>query len=65
MHDDVRLFAVGRDVAGRFERAAQPLGVVHVHLAAERAHLVRPRPAVRADRRLGRLDDAALFQRCS
>ena len=38
--DDVRGGAVGAHVAGGFERAAQPLGVVHVHLAAEGAHLV-------------------------
>ena len=44
--DDVGFFAVGGNVACRFERPAQPLGVVHVHLAAEGAHLVGARPAV-------------------
>ena len=41
--DDVGLSAVGADVAGGFERSAEPLGVVHVHLAAEGAHLVGAR----------------------
>ena len=30
----------GPPVAGRFQQAGQPLGIVHVHLAAVRAHLV-------------------------
>ena len=59
--DDVRLRTVGGHVTGRLQGTAQPLGVVHVHLAPERAHLVRPGPPVRRDRRGGRLDDAALF----
>ena len=36
----------GGDVAGGLERAAEPLGVVHVHLAPEGADLVGARPAV-------------------
>ena len=45
--DDVGLFAeLGADVAGALERAGEPLGVVDVHLAAERAHLVGARAAV-------------------
>ena len=43
--DDVGGAAVGPDVAGGLERSAEPLGVVHVHLAAERAHLVGARDA--------------------
>ena len=46
--------ALGADVPGRLERTAQALGIVHVHLAPEGAHLVRPRArgTVRCGRRL-------------
>ena len=51
--DDIGV-ALGRaDVAGGLERAAQPLGVVHVHLAAEGAHLVGARGGVQAGVRAG------------
>ncbi len=38
--DDIRHLAVGAHVAGGLERAGESLGVVHVHLAPEGAHLV-------------------------
>ena len=48
---DVGLFAgLGADVARALERARQPLGVVHVHLAAEGAHFVGSRVAGRVVR---------------
>ena len=51
--DDVGV-AVGRpDVPGGLEGAAQPLRVVHVHLAAEGAHLVGARGGVQARFRAG------------
>ena len=40
---DVGVTRLGPHVSGGLERAAQPLGVMHVHLAAERAHLVGAR----------------------
>jgi hypothetical protein len=51
--DHVGLLALGANVPGGLERPAQPLRVVHVHLAAERAHLVRSRARKRR-RGLGR-----------
>ena len=40
--DDVGLFAgLGAQVARALERAGEPLGIVDVHLTAERAHFVR------------------------
>ncbi len=46
-HDHVGRLAVGRPpVAGVLEQPGQPLGVVHVHLAAEGADLVAARLSV-------------------
>ena len=39
-HDDVGQLAGGGDVACRLEHPGHPLGIVHVHLAAEGAYLV-------------------------
>ena len=45
--DHVGVAAVGAHVAGRLEQTADPLRVVHVHLAAEGPHVVRARRLVR------------------
>ncbi len=56
--DDVGLVARRRpDVAGALERAGETFGVVHVHLAAERPHLVRAHAPVGGARGVGRRDD--------
>ena len=51
--DDIRVTVGRADVAGSFEGPAQSLGVVHVHLAAEGAHLVGARGGVQAGFRAG------------
>src|SRR5690606_18294406 len=61
-HHQIGLLLSGaRYVARLFQQPGDALGVVHVHLATERAHLVRPRvhPARLAPRRAARPGEVA------
>ncbi len=59
--DDVGVFGVGLNVARSEQRASDALGVVHVHLAAERAHVEAPGRAIGVAGGVGRSDSGGRF----